>query len=110
MYALCWELELAGRYGEALAELRRYKRLTGANLAWNRHIYQHWGQDTRPAGQVEAGPYASFVRATWLRKPGNDEPEAVRQKYRTITDLRRKAKKRDPRRPPLVLAAGGGAD
>ena len=107
VYALCWELELAGRYGEALAELRRYKRLTGANLAWNRHIYQHWGRIRGRQGKWRLA-YASFVRATWLRKPGNDEPEAVRQKYRMITDLRRKAKKRDPADPRSfwLLAAG----
>ena len=55
VYALCWELELAGRYGEALAELRRYKRLTGADLESNRRIYQHWGRIRGQAGEVEAG-------------------------------------------------------
>ncbi len=41
---MCWELEQADRYGEALAELRRYKRFAGADLARNRRIYQHWGR------------------------------------------------------------------
>ena len=107
VYALCWELELAGRYGEALAELRRYKRLTGANLAWNRHIYQHWGRIRGRQGKWRLA-YASFVRAVWMRKPDPGDSEEVRRNYRRTAEMRRAAKKRDPTDPRSfwLLAAG----
>ena len=107
VYALCWELEKAGRYGEALAELRRYKRRTGADLARNRHIYHHWGRIRGRQGKWKLA-YAGFVRAVWLRKPGPNASEAVRRQYRRITDLRRKARKWDPADPRSFWLLTGG--
>ena len=107
MYALCWELELAGRYGEALAELRMYKRLTGACLDANHDIYQHWGRIRGRQGKWRLA-YAGFVRAVWMRKPDPDDSEVVRRNYRRMTEMRRAAKKRDHADPRSfwLLAAG----
>ncbi len=107
VYALCWELELAGRYGEALAELRMYKRLTGANITRNRDIYRHWGRIRGRQGKWRLA-YASFVRAVWMRKPDPGDSEEVRRNYRRTAEMRRAAKKRDPTDPRSfwLLAAG----
>lgn len=94
-YALCWELEMAGRYGEALEALRRYRRFDPDK---NRHIHQHWGRIRGRQGRWRQA-YAAYVKAVWLRRPGKDEPYSMQQKYARITDIRRRALGMDPEAP-----------
>lgn len=94
-YALCWELERLGRYGEALEELRRYRRFDPDK---NRHTYRHWGRIRGRQGMGRQA-YAAYVKAVWLRRPGKDKPDVMQQKYARITDIRRRASGMDPEAP-----------
>ena len=93
-YALCWELELLGRYDEALDVLRRCPKHNR-----DRRIYQHWGR-IRGKQKRWKSAFTSYAKAVWLRKPGRDNPNPeMEQKYRRIMKIRQLAAGLDPEDP-----------
>lgn len=104
VYALCWELEMAGQHDQALKELRRYKRRDPGK---NREIYRHWGRIRGRQGKWRQA-YAAYVKSVWLRQPGQNEPDPVQQKYAEITALRGRASRMDPEKSASFDSLGAG--
>ena len=91
-YALSWELERMGRYGEALEELRRYKN---ADPGHSRHIYRIWGRIRGRQGKWSRA-YTSYVKAIRPERPGQDAPSDAEREYMRVMAIRRRAATMDP--------------
>lgn len=94
VYALCWELERSGRYDEAMEELRQYAKYDNLH---NYSIYRHWGRICGKQKKWKSA-YTSYAKSVYLNPPDKKQKtnDAMVQKYRQITDIRRRAAKMDP--------------
>lgn len=95
VYALCWELERLGCYDEAMRELRQYAKYDDLR---NYSIYRHWGRICGKQKKWKSA-YTSYVKSVCLNPPNKKHManDTMVQKYRQITDIRRRAAKRDSR-------------